>query len=58
MGGFGYDPVFLIPELGMTFGELPSATKNGMSHRARALAAAEPLILEALSQWNARHRRD
>ena len=55
-GGFGYDPVFLIPELGMTFGELPPAIKNSMSHRARALTAAEPLILEALSQWNA-HRR-
>ena len=55
-GGFGYDPVFLIPELGMTFGELPPAIKNSMSHRARALTAAEPLILEALCQWNA-HRR-
>lgn len=54
-GGFGYDPVFLIPELGMTFGELPPATKNTMSHRARALAGAEHLILEALSRWNA-HR--
>jgi len=55
-GGFGYDPVFLIPELGMTFGELPPATKNTMSHRARALAGAEPLILEALSRWNERRR--
>lgn len=53
-GGFGYDPVFLIPELGMTFGELPPATKNAMSHRARALAGAEPLILEALSRRNER----
>jgi len=55
-GGFGYDPVFLIPELSMTFGELPSAVKNTMSHRARALAGAEPLILEALSRWNAPRR--
>jgi len=55
-GGFGYDPVFLIPELGMTFGELPTAAKNTMSHRARALAGAEPLILEALSRWNAPRR--
>ena len=57
-GGFGYDPVFLIPELSMTFGELPSAVKNTMSHRARALAGAEPLILEALSRWNSRRRAD
>ncbi len=55
-GGFGYDPVFLIPELGMTFGELPPAMKNTMSHRARALAGAEPLILEALSRRNERRR--
>ncbi len=55
-GGFGYDPVFLIPELGLTFGELPAVAKNGMSHRARALAGAEPLILEALSRWNARRK--
>ena len=54
-GGFGYDPVFLIPELDMTFGELPPATKNTMSHRARALAGAESLICEALSRWSA-HR--
>lgn len=52
-GGFGYDPVFLIPELGMTFGELPPDTKNSMSHRARAFAGAEPLIIEALSRWSA-----
>lgn len=36
-GGFGYDPLFVVPEHGETFGELPSAVKNEMSHRARAL---------------------
>ena len=35
--GFGYDPVFYLPELGMTYAELPSAQKNAISHRARAL---------------------
>ena len=35
--GFGYDPVFYLPELGMTYAELPSEQKNAMSHRARAL---------------------
>lgn len=37
-GGFGYDPYFLLPEYGQTFGELPPETKNQISHRARALA--------------------
>lgn len=35
--GFGYDPVFYLPELGMTYAELPSEQKNVISHRARAL---------------------
>ena len=35
--GFGYDPVFYLPELGMTNAELPSEQKNAISHRARAL---------------------
>jgi XTP/dITP diphosphohydrolase len=42
-GGFGYDPLFLVPELGRTMAELPLEQKNRLSHRAaafRALAAA------------------
>ena len=35
--GFGYDPVFYLPELSMTYAELPSEQKNAISHRARAL---------------------
>ena len=35
--GFGYDPVFYLPELVMTYAELPSDQKNAISHRARAL---------------------
>ena len=35
--GFGYDPVFYLPELGMTYAELPSEQKNAISNRARAL---------------------
>ncbi|MGO5114911.1 XTP/dITP diphosphatase [Candidatus Avoscillospira sp. LCP25S3_F1] len=36
-GGFGYDPIFLVPSLGQTFGELPAEEKNRISHRAKAL---------------------
>lgn len=36
-GGFGYDPLFIVPELGRTFAELPAEEKNRISHRARAL---------------------
>ena len=40
MGGpLGYDPVFLIPELGQTFAELPLAEKQRLSHRGRAFRA-------------------
>ena len=35
-GGFGYDPVFYIPELGKTAAELPDAEKNKISHRGKA----------------------
>lgn len=45
--GFGYDPLFFVPEYGMTFGELPEGIKNAISHRGRALAAARG-ALEAL----------
>ena len=38
--GFGYDPVFDFPELGMTMAELPSERKNAVSHRARAAKKA------------------
>ncbi len=35
--GFGYDPLFLIPELGLSSAELPAQQKNQLSHRARAI---------------------
>ena len=37
-GGFGYDPIFLVPELQKTFGEIPPEVKSQISHRAKALS--------------------
>ena len=42
--GFGYDPVFLLPELGKTLAELAPEEKNRISHRARAAATACDLL--------------
>ncbi len=36
-GGFGYDPLFFVPEFGQTAAELDADTKNRVSHRARAM---------------------
>lgn len=45
-GGFGYDPVFLVPETGTSAAELPRADKGRISHRGRALA----LLLDQLGK--------
>lgn len=47
--GFGYDPVFYLPERGHTFAELPADVKNQISHRARALTLLAELIRK---EWN------
>jgi XTP/dITP diphosphohydrolase len=46
--GFGYDPIFLITELGKTMAELDMEEKNQLSHRGRAVRAAEPILLDLL----------
>jgi XTP/dITP diphosphohydrolase len=43
-GGFGYDPIFLIPELGLTMAELDMDKKNRLSHRALAVQNAIPVL--------------
>jgi len=47
-GGFGYDPVFLVPELGLTFAEMDKATKGRVGHRGRAFALLEPELRRLL----------
>lgn len=46
--GFGYDPLFYVPEYGQTFSELNPAVKNQISHRARALQQAKTKLEEML----------
>ncbi len=47
-GTFGYDPLFLVPELGKTLAELGANEKNTVSHRARALERAKPALLDLI----------
>lgn len=48
--GFGYDPIFLIPKYGRTFGELGLKTKDRMSHRSKALKKAREFLKSYLKQ--------
>lgn len=47
-GGFGYDPLFIVPEYHRTFGELSPAVKAVVSHRARAMRAIIPVLVRLL----------
>jgi XTP/dITP diphosphohydrolase len=44
--GFGYDPIFFIPELGKTMAELTMTQKNKISHRARAAEKARDILID------------
>ena len=46
-GGFGYDPIFFVPEYGKTMAELTPDEKNAISHRGRALRAVRKLVDES-----------
>ncbi|SHI73731.1 XTP/dITP diphosphohydrolase [Malonomonas rubra DSM 5091] len=45
-GGFGYDPLFMVPEYGKTMAELPLDIKNRISHRGNALRQVIPVLQE------------
>lgn len=49
-GGFGYDPIFMVPELGCSTAELTDEAKNAISHRGRALKAMKVKLQEVLGK--------
>ena len=49
-GGFGYDPVFFVPEVQLSFAEMPKALKADVGHRGRAFAALKPQLQALLAQ--------
>jgi XTP/dITP diphosphohydrolase len=48
-GGFGYDPIFLLRDLGKTMAELSMEEKNRLSHRARAVMKAKDVLRKIYS---------
>jgi len=49
-GGFGYDPIFWVPESGLSFAEMDATTKGTLGHRGRAFALLEPRLRALLGQ--------
>ncbi len=48
-GGFGYDPIFYVPDLGCTLAQVPQETKNAVSHRGKAMRQVFCLLQETLA---------
>jgi XTP/dITP diphosphohydrolase len=55
-GGFGYDPIFYLPERGLTMAQLSAEEKNAISHRGRAAQAARQILKELLHEYQQRLR--
>ena len=53
-GGFGYDPLFFVPETGCAAAELPLAEKNRISHRGRAMAELARRLSGAIGSFATR----
>ena len=51
--GFGYDPLFVVPGLGRTVGELPAAAKARLSHRAKAARRLRPVLKKCQTLFKA-----
>ncbi len=47
-GGFGYDPLFVVPEYHASFGELSPRVKHALSHRGRAVSKLRPMLRKLL----------
>lgn len=52
-GGFGYDPLFVVAGLGRTMAELGEDEKNRLSHRAQAVAALRPALVDLIARRRA-----
>ena len=48
-GGFGYDPLFYVPQLGQTFAEAPPEAKNRLSHRGQAMRKLAQLLRDRIA---------
>ncbi len=46
INGFGYDPIFYVPEEGCTTAEMPADKKNSISHRGKALRLMKEVLAE------------
>lgn len=54
-GGFGYDPVFLVPQLALSFAQMDKGTKASIGHRGRAFSLLEPRLRSLLEAELRRH---